>query len=99
MLYRMWFSGPNLASEHLEGVGVGGASHIRMECGAIDDVNSAGKQTVDIALQAGIVERVELCIGCELDHDIQIAGWPGFVSSHRPEQCCMTDAASLKRVG
>src|ERR1700693_6236185 len=93
ILSRMSYSANRARSESIDRVAVGMGPNIGLHALAAHHVNAKRKQVLDAMLDADIPEQINVRIGRNIDHDVDVAVGTVFASRARTEQGRVRDAA------
>ena len=96
MSRRAW----RVRSESLDRLALRLGPDVRLEPGAVGDIDLDGEQTADEVGQYDILEDTDRRFGIKLDQEVDVAGWPGLAANDRAEQrsVAMTCSRSMPGV-
>ena|ERR1700730_17158065 len=84
------------ASEGIDRIPCRWRAQIGLPGFAVDHVNAFRKQAGDVILQADVVEKRDVGLGVDIDHDVDVAVRTVFAAGHGAEHGSMRDPRARK---
>src|ERR1700722_9340430 len=93
MLSRISKRARRARTESINRVTLRAGTNLRLQVGTVGDIDPGRKQILKIVFDADILEQVDIRLGCDLDHDVDVAVRALVATRVRSEQGRMRDAA------